>query len=96
MIAIAWLGCGAAPVNPLGSIEQVARIGYDDTVSERIDARGYSYLHLDGHGWVVGLDKGHQPGDAVHVVPIGVAHDFTSGRTGHTFDTLTFGVLSRP
>jgi hypothetical protein len=89
------IACGTVgPSNPLAGIERVPAVPFTATVVERVDAGGYSYLQLDDGRWVVGLDKGHLPGHPVKVTPIGVAHDFESGRTGRTFATLTFGVLS--
>lgn len=100
MILALWaLACGsvevpALPENPLNKIEKLARLSFDATVTERVATGDYSYLLLDDGRWVVGLDKGHQPGDRISVLQIGVAHDFFSKQTGRTFDTLLFGVLS--
>jgi hypothetical protein len=101
MPLLIWLlGCDVqavqAHLNPLQSLERVPRVPFVATIEERLDAGGYSYLRLDDGRWVVGLDKGHAPGDAVRIVPFGVARDFESHRTGQTFDTLTFGMLGDP
>ena len=94
------LACGTAEVaaevatNPLSAIEKLPRISFDGTVTERVAAGSYSYLRLEDGRWVVGLDHGHLVGDLVTVVPFGVSRDFVSARTGRTFETLVFGVLS--
>ena len=104
MIALLGLiACGSPTVgaeerpvatNPLLAIRKLARISFDGTVAERVAAGSYAYLRLDDGRWVVGLDHGHAAGDPVSVLPIGLAHDFESARTGRTFDTLLFGVVS--
>jgi hypothetical protein len=99
VLALLGLGaCSTSPVagNPLSRLERVASIAFEGQVVERLDAGGYSYLRLQDGRWVVGLDKGHREGDAVRVLPVGLAHDFESRKTGRTFGTLTFGVLGRP
>jgi hypothetical protein len=97
MSLLLWaLGCGGQTLhNPLLGLERVPREPFVATVEERLDAGSYSYLRLDDGRWVVGLDKGHSPGEAVRVVPFGVARDFESHRTGQTFDTLTFALLGK-
>jgi hypothetical protein len=98
MSLLMWvLGCGAqGHGGPLHGLERVPREPFVATVEQRLDAGSYSYLQLDDGRWVVGLDKGHAPGDPIRVVPFGVARDFESHRTGQTFDTLTFALLGEP
>jgi hypothetical protein len=95
LLVLSLVACGGAP-GPLASLERVRSPPFEGTVTERVDASGYAYLRLADGQWVVGLDKGHREGDAVRVVPVGVARGFESARTGRRFDVLTFGVLQRP
>jgi len=102
VIAALLLACGPPPaelvepvVNPLLAIDRSGdRAPFEGTVTASRKAGGYRYVAVDGR-WVVGLDKPLEVGDRVTVQPVGVAHDFTSGRTGDHYDELVFGVVSK-
>lgn len=100
-------GCGAGGVerveaavvasNPTLSLERdVDRTPVHGTVAEVRSAGGYGYVRLEGgEAWYVGLEKGVGPGEAVRIGPVGRARQFHSARTGHTYDELVFGVVSK-
>ncbi len=84
------LACATPPTNPLRDMELLAdRTPIVDTVNARIEAGDYVYLQL-GERWTVGFDHGAHPGDRATATPIGIARDFTSKRTGRTFEELWF------
>ncbi|MEZ4322221.1 MAG: hypothetical protein R3F61_32410 [Myxococcota bacterium] len=102
MIAL-LLACALPPqveaasvaANPMLTLDRtIDRTPIDGIAREVRSAGGYEYVAL-GDRWVVGLAKGIAPGDAVRAAPVGVAHDFHSSRTGDSYDSLWFSVLSK-
>lgn len=96
MILAFLIACGAATTgaNPLLNLDRSDLTSFRGSVTEVRQAGGYLYVEV-GDRWVVGLERSLSVGDEVVVQPVGTAHDFTSGRTGHHYDELTFGVVSK-
>jgi len=88
----------AAAHNPLTSIERTPdEPAFAGVVTERRDAGGYTYYEVTGETdarWVVSVGPTHDRDATVSVRAIGRAHDFVSGRTGHRYDELWFGVVT--
>lgn len=70
---------------------------FTGAIHETIAAGGYLYQNVidaDGNAhWVVSLRR-DEIGHRVRVRPFGRAHDFVSKKTGRTFDSLIFAIVT--
>ena len=82
--------------SPLASIDRdVDRTPYEAEVVEVLEAGPYRYARVvaASERWVVSLRRTFEAGDRVRVAPVGVVEDFTSVRTGRTFERLWFAAV---
>ena len=92
-----------APVVEAPAFLQAARAAvpapFDGAVTQVIAAGGYTYLQVDSSAveshWVVIIRREVAVGDRLSVKPYGQLADFTSKRTGLTFDRLVFATITQ-
>lgn len=80
-------------------VPEPVELAFEGQVAERLDAGGYTYLHIAAAGaeprWVVtmGRARAAQPGASVLVSAFGKKSDFESRRLQRRFPELYFGLV---